>query len=1585
MASSPDSSSTSPLTPSGRPTPNKPKRTLFKVSSPSVESKAAEATTAAAKERGQGGTKAPETVYPIITFRPSSFGDFSMYHCPLQLRQSLDTATKVAQAASGGNNASAPLDAMSQIRTERGNQFEDNIVNCLKSHGHTVHDCSETDPIVDPTTPHTDLAKNGELLQIIKKFFNDQSGGEELYLNQLRLAPHSALQNSLNTSAKAIGFSNRVKPDLILLRHQGKNVLLTVIDIKSSARMKKSHQLQIAFYARSLQLLLDEAKMGDIVTINNHGEVWIPTDIIGNASKTLDFGVIGVDDMVVRESFDLTAADQLLQNFFKGVVPLVTQENIEDVPWRLREGCATCKYIDTCKAKAVTIGSAPSILGCEDDVMAKETIEFQGTILDQVPRRTPRSDVTLSQLATIAQQLDLETTIVELGEKQESLKTNAPKLRKSPSSAGGIMTMNALNVWLPVKATAEPAPPPTAQTTGDVAEEAGKASKKEVGMPTLVACSIVADPVDHSQLIKAVISTSIARGSKRSSSDTASSEHVRLFTSSMTELIDTIRRAADIGAVLLVWDLHQKETLRMILKRNAKDLWLRYFTGVDERLALSMIGAPQQVPRDAVLALKPIATSHYAFPNAGPLTPLELFKAFAVKVPPVSNASLRASSSFEDWVLGLAPPEEVMDLVGAMCSAFAKLRKGVHVKLLRRPAVTPGPLSASVVSRSTAEAVTFPPPVADIANSSSMKAFHESVVAELCDALHAVRTGSDGPLVRLVFDADAQHPSLPRFRVLPSVNVHDLCKDNKDAVKQYYERMYDTFVSAAAPYRPKSPSQYAKYQFVHAVGDQGGSEGPAGKFTSAGRWYWRPKQTAKALAPSADDTLDDSSMSREATTDSTQLELDDSATPTAAPLVEKKQKRSPEEYSQMEWFKEVDGISSGGPFFGKFLLSPSIAGCDAVDDAKWFGAPPNILLKGFKSEAKDIAVVDVAAVEWVDPSDSPTGMPELYLHLHMTVTIPAGARRFKDFVFVLCPRAADVNFSKVQIALGSGLSTTTPVVAACNPRSPYATTAPSRSLALNPLKVFEKSTLNYGGKFTDTQRRFFETVQHHSVAVLWGPPGTGKTFTLANLLLMILLQPLDAGAAPLRVLVVTVTKRALEEIADRLRIIPFLKEAGTELKWNAAGDTVSFKPAPATAKGKSAPASSIHFCTVWAAHRDFSPLGSKANSEKDKAKVDTKVFDVLVIDEASQMPVHHALLASLCLVTSTRSGEVPRLVLAGDVLQLPPIVPSNALSNETVRADETVRRLLVGSVLEAVLIDRKTGKCCPTVFSSTRQLSFPSFVVQLDDSFRSVKPIVDFVGRLYPKLVCTRSITQTGVKLPALELVVVATAFDEAAAVENAIHSAVALDEENPDSATTIGVVVPHRRQRTVFTRFAQQLLSKVKWQRLAELHREMNDTVTPREGFDDEGAMAEEGSGSDGGGGDAVITEDDVFLPTIEVDTVERMQGREYDLIVLAIADVSAFFTLNLNRLNVALSRARNRIVVVTTSALLDADEETLAAISYRDPKTQALKLQDMLQAQAHLKDFERRVKVTSDARERKSYVGLNSSPQGAPRVQLA
>jgi hypothetical protein len=417
------------------------------------------------------------------------------------------------------------------------------------------------------------------------------------------------------------------------------------------------------------------------------------------------------------------------------------------------------------------------------------------------------------------------------------------------------------------------------------------------------------------------------------------------------------------------------------------------------------------------------------------------------------------------------------------------------------------------------------------------------------------------------------------------------------------------------------------------------------------------------------------------------------------------------------------------------------------------------------------------------------------------------------------------------------------------------------------------------------------------VLVLQGPPGTGKSHTLGFAILARMLAQ-ATPARPFRVAVLAKTHAAvnvaLDSVAKRTRQLLELDGGRhdsrtplsqlTRLKLvkvcNDAGDAVPEgcgRVLPDGGEGLTALAQWERLLTGPLLVVGGTPGGLyrlvKQGASKGRA-VDWsgEHFDLVVVDEASQMGLAEALTAAAFL---RADGQ---FIAVGDHRQMPPIL-AHAWDAESRR-------------------DLKRARVFLSVFEYLQELGFPR--VALDRSFRIPAEVADFLRRhVYAAdRIDFRSANRTrlgecegldeewlrAALAPGAALVVVEHDEEgsqqsnefEAALVERIARAA--SEGLKLDARTGLGVVVPHR---------AQKALLAARLPHLAE-----------------------------------------------SIDTVERFQGGERDLIIVSatvsdreFADSESDFLLEPRRLTVAVSRPRRKLVVVASRALFDLIPQDLDA----------------------------------------------------------
>jgi hypothetical protein len=207
------------------------------------------------------------------------------------------------------------------------------------------------------------------------------------------------------------------------------------------------------------------------------------------------------------------------------------------------------------------------------------------------------------------------------------------------------------------------------------------------------------------------------------------------------------------------------------------------------------------------------------------------------------------------------------------------------------------------------------------------------------------------------------------------------------------------------------------------------------------------------------------------------------------------------------------------------------------------------------------------------------------------------------------------------------------------------------------------------------QETAFRAAFERAVTVIWGPPGTGKTYLLAWTLLGLAAAAKAAGK-PLRVLVSAATHRAIANVLVRvarelagtgipspLRLVK-LEGRGSEADREAADAGVELvsdeKLESVLAESDETALPIVVGSTVWSLWKRMRAASNEQAEEDAAADVPVSpMFDVVVIDEASQMKVADALIA----LSSIRRGG--RVIFCGDDRQLAPVVRGSYDEDDT--------------------------------------------------------------------------------------------------------------------------------------------------------------------------------------------------------------------------------------------------------------------------------------------------------------------------------
>ena len=243
-----------------------------------------------------------------------------------------------------------------------------------------------------------------------------------------------------------------------------------------------------------------------------------------------------------------------------------------------------------------------------------------------------------------------------------------------------------------------------------------------------------------------------------------------------------------------------------------------------------------------------------------------------------------------------------------------------------------------------------------------------------------------------------------------------------------------------------------------------------------------------------------------------------------------------------------------------------------------------------------------------------------------------------------------------------------------------------------------------------------EHAAERALTVIWGPPGTGKTNTLAALLHG-LTQDAASHIRPMKILVTGPTYKAVEEVMHRAAAFIASDATAHCRMYFGYSRTRVIGPVPSGlpnhVKYEALPLDQEdvgfqRFTSELSSGRGVTIVGCQIRQARRFSEVLHRslvrsVFDVVLIDESSQVTVSHSL-SALC-------GLKPdaRLIVAGDHLQMPPI---SALEAPVDAA------YLVGSI-QTYLVKRPFGR--------------PISICNLEENYRSAEDIVAYARRIgYP-------------------------------------------------------------------------------------------------------------------------------------------------------------------------------------------------------------------------------------------------------------
>ena len=421
-----------------------------------------------------------------------------------------------------------------------------------------------------------------------------------------------------------------------------------------------------------------------------------------------------------------------------------------------------------------------------------------------------------------------------------------------------------------------------------------------------------------------------------------------------------------------------------------------------------------------------------------------------------------------------------------------------------------------------------------------------------------------------------------------------------------------------------------------------------------------------------------------------------------------------------------------------------------------------------------------------------------------------------------------------------------------------------------------------------SQQQALKLPFQYRTAMILGPPGTGKTHLLGWIIIALILEAHEADK-PLRIGISALTHQAIDTVLKKVVQLAnqYLPDSfpGHCVKWGEDSTPVSQTTNPAAAMkveytkdARDLPARPL--LILGATGYGFYSLFNS----KDKGF--PLALDWMIFDEASQVTVPQALLSLIY-------GRGNFLFL-GDVHQLPPIVIGNY---DASNKDENETELELNR----------------SIITNIRNLYAENRQVTLDTTYRMNKEICAFPSKAWyhSRLHPAPSVGNVRLCLGAPDEIYTQRADDP-----------ILSDILNPEQPVTL-VLTDHQgcgqqsdMEAELMAALARRLLlgHGLSPDQMAIItpHRAQNNAIIQRLGK----ILADH--------------HDPARLPL--VDTVERIQGAERDVILFGLTSsdpdhMSSEFLNSPNRLNVAMTRARKKLIIIGSQAFFSflPDSEAL------------------------------------------------------------